>query len=65
MWDQRMAEMLELWAHLPQVAFAPGDVIVREGGAAGPIWVLVSGSLRVRKGNALVNTGRRSARPAG
>ena len=51
-----MADMLELSAHLPEIAFAPGDVIVREGGAAGPIWVLVSGSLRVRKGNAMVNT---------
>ena len=37
--------MLTLSAHLPEVAFAPGDVIVHEGGAAGPIWVLVSGAL--------------------
>ena len=51
-----MTDMLPLSAHLPEVAFAPGDVIVREGGAAGPIWVLVSGALRVRKGGELVNT---------
>ena len=51
-----MKDMLILSAHLPEIAFAPGDVIVREGGSAGPIWVLVSGALQVRKGNALVNT---------
>ena len=51
-----MKDMLALSAHLPEVAFAPGDAVVREGGAAGPIWVLMSGSLQVRKGNALVNT---------
>jgi CRP/FNR family cyclic AMP-dependent transcriptional regulator len=51
-----MPDILMLSAHLPEVAFAPGDVVVHEGGAAGPIWVLVSGSLQVRKGSALVNT---------
>lgn len=51
-----MKDLLALSAHLPAIAFAPGEVIVREGGAAGPIWVLMSGSLQVRKGNALVNT---------
>ena len=51
MWD-----MLTLSAHLPEVAFVPGEVVVREGGAAGPIWVLMSGTLQVRKGNVLVNT---------
>lgn len=51
-----MKDMLTLSAHLPEVPFAPGEVIVREGGAAGPIWILVSGSLQVRKGNVLVNT---------
>jgi CRP/FNR family cyclic AMP-dependent transcriptional regulator len=51
-----MKDMLILSAHLPEIAFAPGDLIVREGGSAGPIWVLVSGALQVRKGNVLVNT---------
>ena len=51
-----MQDMLILSAHLPEVAFAPGEVIVREGGAAGPVWVLMSGALHVRKGNVLVNT---------
>jgi CRP-like cAMP-binding protein len=51
-----MKDMLTLSAHLPEVAFAPGDVVVHEGGAAGPLWVLVSGALQVRKGSVLVNT---------
>ena len=51
-----MKHMLTLSAHLPEIAFAPGDVIVHEGFSAGPIWVLVSGALQVRKGNVLVNT---------
>ena len=51
-----MTDMLLLSAHLPEISFAPGDVIVREGGAAGPIWVLVSGALQVRKGGERVNT---------
>jgi CRP/FNR family cyclic AMP-dependent transcriptional regulator len=48
--------MLTLAAHLPEVHYAPGDAIVREGGSAGGIWVLVSGALRVTKGGVLVNT---------
>ena len=48
--------MLALSAHLPELAFAPGQVVVREGGTQGGIWVLVSGALQVRKGGALVNT---------
>ena len=48
-------DMLTLSSHLPEIAFAPGEVVVREGGAAGPIWVLMSGTLQVRKGKVLVN----------
>ena len=48
--------MLVLSAHLPEVEFAAGDVVVREGGPSGSIWVLVSGALRVRKGATEVNT---------
>lgn len=49
-------DMLTHCAHLPLVEFAPGDTVVREGGAAGAIWILVSGVLQVRKGRVLVNT---------
>jgi CRP/FNR family cyclic AMP-dependent transcriptional regulator len=48
--------MLTLSEHLPEVRYAPGDVIVRERGAAGGIWVLVSGVLQVSKGGVIVNT---------
>ena len=51
-----MTDMLALSAHLPTVEFEEGDAIVREGGPAGSIWVLVSGALRVRKGDIQVNT---------
>ena len=50
-----MDDMLTLSAHLPERAFAPGDVVVHEGGSEGAIWVLVSGALRVRKGDVVVN----------
>lgn len=50
-----MKDMLTLSAHLPEVRFASGDVIVHEGGAAGGIWVLVSGALQVHKGDILIN----------
>src|SRR6476620_9752592 len=49
-------DMLALSASLPEVAFAPGDVVVREGGADGSLWVLVSGALRVSKGGIVVNS---------
>jgi CRP-like cAMP-binding protein len=51
-----MSEMLALSAHLPQQLFEAGDVVVREGAAAGSIWVLVSGALLVRKAGMVVNT---------
>jgi CRP/FNR family cyclic AMP-dependent transcriptional regulator len=51
-----MPDMLALSAHLPEVAFAPGAVVVHEGGSAGSLWVLVSGALQVKKGPVLVNT---------
>jgi len=50
-----MKDMLTLSAHLPEVRFASGDVIVHEGGTAGGIWVLVSGALQVHKGDILIN----------
>lgn len=51
-----MATMLELAADLPAVAYAPGEIIVAEGDAAGGLWVLESGALNVRKAGVLVNT---------
>src|SRR5262245_54077521 len=51
-----MNDMLALSAHLPQRTVEPGDVIVREGEAAGSMWVLVSGALVVRKAGMVVNT---------
>jgi CRP/FNR family transcriptional regulator, cyclic AMP receptor protein len=51
-----MSDMLVLSAHLPEVEFAPGAVVLREGGSAGDLWVLVSGALQVTKGGVQVNT---------
>ena len=49
-------DALALTAHLPEVSLAPGDVVVREGGTSSSIWILVSGALRVVKGDVTVNT---------
>jgi CRP-like cAMP-binding protein len=51
-----MKDMLALSAHLPVVEFARGDIVAREGGSAGGIWILVAGALQVRKGGVPVNT---------
>ncbi len=50
-----MDDMLTLSAHLPELEFAPGDVVLREGESAGAIWVLISGALQVNKGGMVVN----------
>jgi CRP-like cAMP-binding protein len=55
-YDVVMSDMLSLAAHLPEVRFAQGDAVVREGDPGGGIWVLVSGALQVRKGGVSVNT---------
>jgi CRP-like cAMP-binding protein len=47
--------MLALSAHLPEVEFRPGDMVVEEGGVGGGIWVLVAGHLEVRKGGVPVS----------
>jgi CRP-like cAMP-binding protein len=47
--------MLELSTHLPEITVDPGQAVVREGDASGEIWVLVSGSLQVLKGDVAVN----------
>jgi CRP/FNR family transcriptional regulator, cyclic AMP receptor protein len=51
-----MHDMLALSASLPAVEFAPGEIVVEEGGSSGALWILVSGALRVRKGAVVVNT---------
>jgi CRP/FNR family transcriptional regulator, cyclic AMP receptor protein len=48
--------MLDVAAGLPEVELGPGEILVREGDQAGPIWILVSGALEVRKGDTPVNT---------
>jgi hypothetical protein len=40
-----MQDMLALSASLPAVEFAPGDIVVPEGGSSGALWILVSGAL--------------------
>jgi len=51
-----MQDMLTLSAHLPEVHYAAGEVIIAEGGASTGIWILVSGALRVSKAGSVVNT---------
>jgi len=51
-----MKDMLTLTSDLPEIEFEPGAAIVNEGGAAGGIWILVTGALQVRRGTVLVNT---------
>lgn len=55
-YDVPMADLLALSASLPEVSFAPGDVVLREGGSAGDLWILISGALKVTKGDVVVNT---------
>ena len=47
---------MALTEHLPEVDLASGDVVVREGGTSSSLWILVSGALRVVKGDVAVNT---------
>lgn len=48
--------MLELAAHLPAITVEPGEALCEEGGRSGSIWVLISGSMAVMKGDVRVNT---------
>ncbi|MFZ4718566.1 MAG: Crp/Fnr family transcriptional regulator [Ilumatobacteraceae bacterium] len=51
-----MPDLVKLSAHLPEVHLPVGASVVTEGGDGGQVWVLVSGSLEVRKGDIAVNT---------
>jgi len=50
-----MSDLLEYVAHLPEVELGADEVLLREGEPGGRIWVLVSGSLRVMKGDLAVS----------
>lgn len=50
-----MSDMLALSASLPEISFAPGQVVVSEGGSGGALWILVTGALTVTKGGVVVN----------
>ena len=54
-YDAEVADMLELTAHLPERSFAPGAVIVQEGGRSNSLWVLVSGRLTVPRDGVEIN----------
>jgi CRP/FNR family cyclic AMP-dependent transcriptional regulator len=51
-----MSDLLALTANLPEVELAPGEVLTTAGGPSGPIWILMSGSLRVVRDGVEVNT---------
>ncbi len=51
-----MATVLELTEGLPEVEYAPGDVVIEEGTRTGSIWILVSGSVNVRRGSTAIST---------
>jgi CRP-like cAMP-binding protein len=51
-----MPDILSLAAHLPEIELGPGEAVVREGGAAGSVWVLISGALQVFKGEIAVTS---------
>ena len=48
--------MLQLSTHLPLVEVPAGEAVVSQGGPSGGVWVLISGALRVFKGDVAVNT---------
>ena len=50
-----MADMLELTEHLPEIEYAPGEVIMREGGESSGVWILRSGALQILKNGEEVN----------
>ena len=49
-------DILDVTTDLLEVELAAGDVVVREGGTSSSLWILVSGQLRVMKGDVMVNT---------
>ena len=51
-----MDEMLAVTTHLPEIEYAPGDIVITEGGDSSGVWILCSGALRVLKNGKEVNT---------
>lgn len=51
-----MADLLELTDGLPEVALAPGELLMEDGTRTGAVWVLLSGTVRVTKHGALIST---------
>lgn len=48
--------MLQLTEGLPEVEYAPGDVVIAQGTHTGSIWILVSGSLQVSRDGQQIST---------
>src|SRR5262245_16303979 len=51
-----MPDLLELTESLPEIELAAGDVLMEDGTRTGSVWVLVEGSLEIRKNGSLSNT---------
>lgn len=51
-----MDELLQRTSGLPEIRLASGDAVVREGEAGEGLWVLVSGSLQVRRADVAINS---------
>jgi len=48
--------VLELTEGLPEVEYAAGDLVIEEGTRTGSIWIIVSGSVNVRRGTEQIST---------
>ena len=51
-----VSSLLTLTADLPEVTYAPGEVVIEQGTRTGGIWILVSGAVDVRRGDQHIST---------
>lgn len=51
-----VSTVLQLTEGLPEIEYAPGDVVIAQGTRTGSIWILVSGSLHVRRDDQQIST---------
>ena len=51
-----MVPVLDLTDGLPEVTYAAGDVVIAEGERTGSIWILLSGSVNVWRGDEPIST---------
>jgi CRP/FNR family transcriptional regulator, cyclic AMP receptor protein len=51
-----VSTVLQLTEGLPEVEYAPGDVVIAQGTRTGSIWILVSGSVHVRRDDQQIST---------